>query len=272
MDDDLLEIQRRNFERQFGSLSELGFEDKTVRAGRTAGRKAESETSDSIEASEASEASEVSEASEDEASEEERHQPQVIKFSDPTREVAPLTKQERYFLKTGKQKVFNPIVKDGDDDNIHNDLELQRFLDESHILASYNSEASGADLTLETMTFGDSKKKILNSRLQSLSAVNGSTRKLEKMSMAMRTGMVKAEKHRKAKAIQDAKDNGIILSKEFGKVSDRLVSKKKVNKQKHKALKINSIGKDTKNGLVISRFDINRINNMGKKFKKKGKR
>ena len=179
---------------------------------------------------------------------------------------------------------------DDEEENIKNDLELQRFLRESHILSAFGQNSvSGVNLTLSGLSqgsddidyhddqiIGKARLRTLEMRLKSLSRVNGDSRKidkLEKMPMNLRKRLVANHQRRIAKYEQEARDAGIVLSKvkkgEFrkigssykGDIEKRIGSgiKNKTaerNKRRDRGLKINSVGKNTKHGLVISKEEL----------------
>lgn len=322
----LMEIQRRNFESQFGSLQDMGFKDKSKRAK---GRKSSDSSDEVDEVSENdsddsendsddskngfdSEEEDISislsdsDASEAE-SEPEQAAPKVVKLTDsfnqPPRTIS---KADKKLLRSGRAPTLREIetkekelsklsakqsakAAKEDSENLENDVKLQRLLQESHILAS-QLEYSGADLTLQTIDYedptGKARKKALDSRMRTISALNSATgglpKKLEKMPMKMRKGMIKTHEQRVKRYEEEAKNAGIVLSKvkkgqlrDLGKSSNLIEklgtgSKTKANRQR--GLKIHSIGKSTRNGLVIAQADIDRINNKGKKFSKKKSR
>ncbi|CAK9441366.1 uncharacterized protein LODBEIA_P52340 [Lodderomyces beijingensis] len=325
---DALEIQRRNFEAQFGTVEELGYEDKldskhtkksTSRASRDEDQSGTEDSDEDDFAGFDTDASADSDSGSDSDSEEEPVQlvPKVVKLNSntPPPPPAPSSKQERKLLKSGKAATLSelesarqrsltqtsrrstkPSDTVEDSENLENDLKLQRLLKESHILASANEvnpTFSGADLTLQTMDYDDptgkSRKRILSSRIQELTHTNRRhEKKLEKMPMNMRKGMIAKRDARIAAYEKEAKDAGIVLSKlKKGEVrdlnkgkrvtsqSDRLgngLKSDKVTKMRQRGLKINGVGKSTRNGLVISQSDIDRINNQGKRFNNKKKR
>lgn len=175
------------------------------------------------------------------------------------------------------------------------DLELQRLLGESKILKSLADEQrsknreSGADLTLRTLNdplIGKARVRTLDSRISQLASINGNEKKLhviEKMPMKMRQGMIKKHQDLTRKLETDAKENGIILSKtrkgEFRDIGndksfvskDRIIGKGNFakNRMRDRGLKIQTVGRSTRNGLVLSKGDIAKIE--GPKFQKKGK-
>ncbi|KAI3406675.2 FAF1 [Candida oxycetoniae] len=322
MSDDLeylkaLEVQRRNFESQFGSVEELGYRDLSKQVS-------ESDEETKEEFSERSD-SEKSDESDSEFDDEYQYQeepvknngviPQVVRLNsgaDTSLSPSSLSthsvianKRERKLLKSGRAPTLSEIeaqtanlkqraAKTDSEEisNLENDLKLQRLLKESHILASAANEFSGADLTLQTLDYDDptgrARKRILQSRISELTQLNrGKDKKLESMPMNMRKNMIAKRDLRVAQYERNAKDAGIVLPKtkngevrdlKAGKgvtlTSDRLgngirKSNKKIDKRE-RGLKINGIGRSTKNGLIISPSDIQRINNSGKKsFKKK---
>lgn len=293
-----IEIQRRNFEAQFGSIEEMGYEDKT-KVSDTESLSSDDDDEDEEESDSDDElisgSDDGEEDDDDEIESEEEFkgfdepQPKVIKFKDPTREYQEPTKEQKKLLKSGKAPsllakskptIEKPKTKE-DKENFDNDLELQRFLNESHILSNFKNKESGADLTLQTLDheepIGAANRHILQSRLQKLSSVNGVAKKnLSKMPMSIRKGMVKNRIEKIAKFEKDAREGDIILSKvkkgelrDIGgsvSISERIGTGLKNNKKlKHRdrGLKIQSVGKSTRNGLIISQREIDRINGTG---------
>lgn len=308
-----LEIQRKNFEAQFGSLDDMGFEDKTkVVEEEFEGFSGSDSGSNDSEGSQSDESDESDEMSEDEDSDYSTTNltdnasttsgPKVIRLNDSFSQPI-LSKKEQKQIRSGKilsleeqakkeraqtkltakQQAAN---KKEDDENLENDVKLQRLLQESHIL-SHDLKYSGADVTLQTLDYeeptGKARKKALTSRIRNLSDTKPI--KLEKMPMSMRKGMIRSREKKIAKYEEDAKNAGIILSKvkkgelrdlNMGKgstfQSDRLgTGVKKVNRVRDRGLKIHSIGKSTKNGLIISKKEIERING-GRSSTTKGRR
>ncbi|VEU23160.1 DEKNAAC104271 [Brettanomyces naardenensis] len=163
-----------------------------------------------------------------------------------------------------------------DQANIKNDLELQRLLDESHILSRSSSNYSGSELTLKTLNdgmMGSSRVRTLDSRMSKLSETNRTGgKKLENMSMNLRQGMVKAQMKRVDKYEEEAKEAGIILSKnkkgEFRTIRDTGMTsftdrigkgvKKKV-RMRDRGLRVNGIGRATSHGVVLSKGDIEKM-------------
>ncbi|KAH3681677.1 hypothetical protein WICPIJ_007365 [Wickerhamomyces pijperi] len=312
-----MEIQRLAFEAQFGSLEDMGFDDKTKKEES----ESESESGNDQDESEDnnddfddgddlmkysefpdSEEEEISEEEEEQDSEEEK-KPVVITFRDTTKAYTPPTKEELKLLKSGKSsykrqeppKSKKQQVALGDsEENVQNDLELQRFLKESHILANFNNETSGAALTLSTIDsdnlIGDAKKHQLKHRLSSVSSTNKVAKtNLQKMPMSMRKGMIKSQMEKIAKFEKEAKDEGIVLSRvakgkfrNIGgslslneRIGDGYMNEKKLKKSRFrdKGLDVSAkVGKSTRNGLIISQKDIDRINGAGKFNKKMGKK
>lgn len=309
-----MEIQRANFEAQFGSLETMGFKDRSRKVRDEVKPAVDIEDDieefdsddDVIQMSDAEEDahSEDSEDSEEEdvvLSEESDSDsgPKVISLTTsftPSQKIT--SKQEKNLLKNGRAPTLKEISakelellkltkhqrtqnKEEEDDNLDNDLKLQRLLQESHIL-SHLLEYSGADVTMQTINYedptGKARKRALDLRIRAASAVNSNTnglpKRLEKMPMGMRKGMIKAREGKIAKYEKDAKDAGIILSKvrkgelrdmSFGKGStlslDRLgVGKKQVIKMRDRGLQVHGVGRSTRNGIVIPQADIDRIN------------
>jgi hypothetical protein len=169
--------------------------------------------------------------------------------------------------------------------DLKDDLDLQRLLNESHILKNLSEQrrntdnSSGAELTLKTLNdpiIGKARVRTLDARIQQLASINGDEKKfnkLEKMPMKIRQAMIKAQSKRITNFETDARENGIILSKnKKGNLrqldNDRaFISKEKLigkgniqkNKIRDRGLKISSVGRSTRNGLVLSNKDIAKI-------------
>lgn len=337
----MMELQRQAFEAQFGSLESMGFEDKTR---DLEGAEDEDNTSSSDNTAGGIE-EDVSEFEGDEKDagasksepEEEKvahvvakkvNKPRVIKFQGPSDIYMEPSKKEQKLIRSGKtlsqinKKLMNePSEEENSEDddldgsiereNMENDLELQQFLRESHLLSTfnagtgYNKAESGVGLTLKSinntdvafqddMVMGKARSRTLEMRLGRLSRVNGDERKmskLEKVPMQMRKGMVSKHVQRIERYEQDALDGGIVLSKvkkgQFRKIEStykkdierRIGSSIKRkdemrNTKRKRGLKIQSVGRSTRNGLIISKNEIARINgtNKGKPSGKKGHR
>ena len=177
-----LEIQRRAFEAQFGSLESMGFEDKSKQVLEEEESSQDEEEQDKEEDGASDSGNENQEKSEGEESESfedfsedemqpkktPQRQPKVIKFGGSTDTYIPPSKKEQKLLRSGKApkqtlvdlKAMQEAIEEskgktqgdaGETENLENDLELQRFLKESHLLSAFGSGPSGADLTLETM-------------------------------------------------------------------------------------------------------------------------
>lgn len=200
------------------------------------------------------------------------------------------------------------ILKNGNSskeemENMQKDIELQRLLSESHILSATQSahSYSGTDLTLRTINddpFGKARAKTMTQRLRNLPTdlpMLSKALKLEKMPMQMRKGMLRKEVQRVKKFEQEAKNSGTILSKtkkyelrdlnmsranKVGFKSDfigkHVIGKKQLQNKtgfRQRGLQVQSIGKSTRNGLVINEKDLARITGGGGgKGKGKGKK
>lgn len=206
----------------------------------------------------------------------------------------PLTLAE---LKRKNEQSQSTSTKEGPTSakDFKDDLELQRLLGESSILKSLAEERrnkkgdSGAELTLKTLNeplIGKARVRTLDSRIMQVASVNGDPKKLhkvEKIPMKIRQAMIKKQQERVRKVENEARDNGIVLSKSakgaFRDIgNDRaFVSKDKIigkggatkSRMRDRGLKIQTVGRSTRNGLVLSKSDIARIE--GPKFVKKGK-
>lgn len=296
----LLELQRRAFEKQFGSLESLGYEDKTKTAPKaeTDSDGQDDNVAGSMSSGEESvdSSDEGSENAPEEGSSEQQdvgrpryvRQPRIIKFNGSSDQYVPPTKEDVKQLRTGKSlKLHQPRAvttakespAEGSDDeaeNLKNDIELQRFLSESHLLSAFNS--GGYDNQSVT---GNARARTLETRLKDLSSTNGNAaklNKLEKVPINVRKGMISNHMKKIANFEKDAKDAGVVLSHikkgQYRKIGATYrndierrigtsVGKQQAGstKKRQRGLKIQSVGQSTRNGLVISRSEIDRINN-----------
>lgn len=201
-----------------------------------------------------------------------------------------LERKEQRRSKAEKHAQAQAQQEDGE--HLENDLKLQRLLSESHILAR-SIEYSGADVTMQTLDYedptGTARRRVLDARIRAAARVNSKTgglpSRLEKMPMHMRRGMIKTRDERIARYEREARDAGIVLARvQPGSVrdldagrgltpsTDRLGSGHKVHKRnRDKGLRINGVGRNTRNGLVIAQKDIDRINRTGRGNKSKKK-
>lgn len=307
-----LEIQRKAFEAQFGSLEAMGFEDKTKNETQENSSSVESQESEQEDGDNSSDEAESDASfhgfSDDESSAKQKaahgasRAPRVIKFGGVTDAYVPPSKKEQKLLRLGKAPVRKESESEEDGrsgarhggsdgegnveaENLHNDLELQRFLKESHLLSAFGSTPSGADLTLQTMdnveykddaVFGKARARTLEMRLQNLSSANGRSRKLEKVPMNIRKGMVQKHTKRIQQHEREARDAGVVLSKvkkgEFRKIDrtyrndierrigsgQSAVDPQRI-KHRQRGLQVNSVGRSTRNGLIISSQEIKAI-------------
>lgn len=359
-----LEEQRKAFEAQFGSLESMGFEDKTKDVPEF---QSEDESKEEDSNSNGESSQEEEESKEEESEEEGNiipiargstvsdngrvRKPKVIRFDGPSDIYVEPTRAEQKRIRSGKTLAQNSkkeaqreaarIKQHGNNggegneeedgaqeaENLQNDVELQQFLKESHLLSAFsqsnsanNNAQSGVNLTLESLSsgskndtimyqdnevMGKARMKTLEHRLRGLSKTNGHDKKinkLEKVPMAMRKGMINKHVKRISKFEQDAADGGIILSKvkkgQFRKIEatykkdiERRIGSSIKSKDEERAarrergLKVNSIGRSTRNGLIVSKEEIARINGYNNKgsngrrsggsskgFKKRGRR
>lgn len=193
-------------------------------------------------------------------------------------------------LKKKKQEALAQQLKGSKKDptsakDLKDDLDLQRLLGESHILKNLaearrntNGE-SGAELTLKTLNdpvIGKARVRTLDSRIEQLASINGDEKKLSKLEnipMKIRQGMIRKQQQKITSFENDARENGIILSKnkkghfrqldnDRGFIAkEKLIGKGNVtkNKMRDRGLKIQSVGRSTRNGLVLSSKDISQI-------------
>ncbi|ODV82916.1 hypothetical protein CANARDRAFT_204253 [[Candida] arabinofermentans NRRL YB-2248] len=240
--------------------------------------------------------------------------PIVVKFTDKysPKQLPQQSKDEKKVLKSGKPISLEELklkkkqletqqqkqTKSKEDlENELNDHALDRLLSESHILTNTKKDSfsSGASLTLQTLNhenpIGNTRAKTLTNRIRSISSTNSKygsqPSKLEKMPMSLRKGLIKSRIEKISKYEKDAKDAGIVLSKnkkdEFRNIFDNGVTSitdrigtgiKKEKRIRDRGLKIQSVGRSTRNGLVISKDEIAKLTSSNDKGRrgKKGKR
>ena len=314
-----LELQRRNFEAQFGSLELLGYEDKSK--STETNHTDSNDDSDEFGGFSDNTSTTASESSEDESDNatnlkfvhgkpgakefNKNSLVTVVKLSE-TMPAPPVSKAEVRMARSGRAPTMKEIAEKDkqkpaakkisskeDQENLDNDLKLQRLLSESHILSNLMAH-SGADLTLQTIDFedptGKARRRAIDSRIRQLASTNSATgglpKTLKKMPLSMKKGMIRKRDSRISKYEEEAKNAGIVLSKvKKGHVRDLVSSKgstlvsdrlgtgtKTKNTKRDKGLKISSIGRSTRNGLIISQEEIDRIGGKGKFGKKMGKK
>ena len=324
-----MELQRLAFEKQFGSLEEMGFEDETKKEEdeEASSNDNESESNSEVEDYKLG----IIENSDEEVSSENeepfdsdmemdlkeqeniieekqpKRQPKVISFGDSIKDEVDTFSRVKLTDKIikkmqNKQKpnVTNSSKKnrskknndneeeeeDDDDEierkNLQNDIELQNFIRDSHLLNSFG----GSESNMSNDVVGKARMKVMESQMKNLVSQNkhisnkNKTRivdKIEKVPVNIRKGMIQKHMKRINKFEEDAKDNGIVLAKQskgsFRKIDftykkdiERRIGKGIKSKisnapvMRDKGLRINAIGRSTRNGLIISKNDINKIN------------
>uniref|UniRef100_A0A0L0P6I2 Pre-rrna processing ribosome biogenesis n=1 Tax=Candidozyma auris TaxID=498019 RepID=A0A0L0P6I2_CANAR len=245
-DDDYLkalEIQRKNFEKQFGNLEDMGFVDKSKvqesELSEESDSASESDGDSDVEdqRSEDESSNEDESESEIESLSEEEVKPKVVRLEGDSPAPAIASKEERKLLRKGRAPTIAELERlrlekekitkkqqaqaaKEDSENLENDLKLQRLLSESHILA-HNMEHLGAELTLQTIDYedpvGNARRRILDQRIRAAAATNSRTgglpAKLEKMPMKLRKGIISARERRVLEHEREAREAGIVLSK-----------------------------------------------------------
>lgn len=202
---------------------------------------------------------------ESELEESENEQPIVVKHTESSFAI-PVDKQEmKLFMSTkaplqeapAEPKRRSRATQPSEDEqhNLENDLALQRLIKESHILA----EAGLSGVDLSTGITGKARHKTLQSRLDDLGLKKS---KPETMPMNIRKGMVSKQKRRHENYVERAKEAGIILARPAKKSAGEEGGKKRVVKRE-RGLKIASVGRETKHGLIISKSEIARYSGSG---------
>lgn len=196
----------------------------------------------------------------EESSESEEDGPVTAKHTETSSSSVLSSVERRRFMVSGAPKkagkADKPKKTKEDEEDLKNDLELQRLIEESHILHE-QQEFTGADISIgdPMESIGKNRIKILEARL----AKAGGKKKAEKMPMAIAKGIKAKAKERSEAHKSRAKEAGIVLAHE-----------KKVRKQRvhDRGLKINSVGKSTAHGVSVSQRDIARVQNKTRRRKR----
>ncbi|KAK9449349.1 uncharacterized protein V1518DRAFT_415740 [Limtongia smithiae] len=171
--------------------------------------------------------------------------------------------------------------------NLKNDVALQRLITESHILSEANRK-EGSYFSSASASFdpiGKARLKTLNARIDSLALQSRAHNKAKKtdyyslnpqaledaqkekfnklkMPMNMRKGMLHTQAARQTKYEAKAREAGIVLP-----VKPKATKKSGTSQRKpqDRAPKIQSVGRFTKQGLVVSKSDIARISSKRKR-------
>lgn len=135
--------------------------------------------------------------------------------------------------------------------NLDDDLALQRLIKESHILA----EAGLSGVDISTGVIGKARHKTLDSRMNDLGL-----KKLKEgqMPMKMRQALSAKQQQRKDRHVAQAKEAGIILAR------SATAKEPRKNVKRERGLKINSVGRETRHGLIISKSEIAKYTTKGK--------
>ena len=320
-----MELQRLAFEKQFGSLEEMGFEDETKKEENEEASSSDNESESNSEV-EDYKLGNIENSDEELSSENEepfdsdmemdlkeqeniieekqpKRQPKVISFGDSIKDEVDTfsrvkltdkiikkmqNKQKPNVTNSSKKNNSKKNNEDEEDDdeierkNLQNDIELQNFIRDSHLLNSFG----GSESNMSNDVVGKARMKVMESQMKNLVNQNkhisnkNKTRivdKIEKVPVNIRKGMIQKHMKRINKFEEDAKDNGIVLAKQskgsFRKIDftykkdiERRIGKGIKSKisntpvMRDKGLRINAIGRSTRNGLIISKNDINKIN------------
>ncbi|KAF5099484.1 hypothetical protein D0Z00_001616 [Geotrichum galactomycetum] len=275
-----MDIFRKNFEAQFGQVEGLtetksdddqdnSDSDENISSDNGSGSDDENEIENNedfdlemdqdYEHYNESDDSDASLSSGHEEEKDDDDKPVVVKFLDstPTESFIPDKRQKKLFMSSHapKQEPIEPPAKRDPKDeseeqlNLDNDLALQRLIKESHILA----EAGLSGVDISTGITGRARHKTLDLRLDELGLA---TAKTGQIPMNMRKGMVAKKAQRKERHIREAKEAGIVLARETKK--ELPLGKRDKSKWRERGLKINSVGRETRNGLFISKSEISK--------------
>lgn len=229
--------------------------------------------------------------------ERQRRGPKVVKFQETETDYKPSKKEQR-LIRSGKVPTLQAIEKasasakanandsdsdpDQEQENLRNDIELQRFLKESHLISAFQTDKNTIH---DSELHGKARARTLETRLQSLSATNAvRQRTLETVPMNIRKGMVKKHNERITKYESEARDAGTVLSRvsrgEFRRIDatykkdiERRIGRHTAAGKRAQAggrdgrsgpkrdfgLKVQTVGRSTRNGLKLSAADIAKI-------------
>lgn len=180
-------------------------------------------------------------------------------------------------------------------EDLKNDIELQRLLKESHILAEAREQGrlSGYDISTEydvetrgrrggapggngsgsgsgksNGLFGDARLKAMDLRMNELGMKKRKNMNRKPTNMKILQEKAQERKVDRRRRIDEAREAGIILPKNIlngtdPKYSSSSSSSSKSRKRADKGLQFDSVGKDTKFGRIISKRDIAKVS--GKK-------
>lgn len=281
-DKSVMDIFKRSFEQQFGKVEGLPeSESEEEDSGETYdndsedseeredGEERENDSDLDLEMMEEYEHYQGQEDSEESDPESEDEKPVVVRHTDSSFTVT-ATKQEKKLFMSSKaplqeakaelsSKRQRTEEREEDEQlNLDNDLALQRLIKESHILA----EAGLSGVDISTGITGKARHKTLESRLDDLGVKRAKT---QQMPMNMRKGMTAKQKERHERHVKNSREAGIVLAR--SEVSK--APKKQVKRER--GLKIASVGRETRHGLIISKSEISKYSGTGG-GKKKGRR
>lgn len=130
------------------------------------------------------------------------------------------------------------------------------MINESHILAEGREKLSGADISTDFDPIGKTRHKTLNSRIESLGGFADRNSK-QRAPMNIQKGINAKKQERKEKQEKHAKEAGIVLARPTSSIN------KQTPVKRDRGLKIASVGKSTKHGLVISEKDRQKVTGAG---------
>ncbi|KAG0652396.1 Forty S assembly factor [Hyphodiscus hymeniophilus] len=178
---------------------------------------------------------------------------EVVEHSDFESRLALMSKEELKAFMSSKppssttitSTTLSKVVSSADEDdasetaNLKKDLELQRFLKESHLLESATDHSFS----------GKNRQKATDLRLQALGSKT-SILKQEKMPMSHRKGIIAKQNEREEKRRKEAKENGIILEKA------KMVTKKGNEGKRDRGIGAPGVGRFSGGTLKLSKKDI----------------
>lgn len=280
-DKSVMDIFKRSFEQQFGKVeglpeleseseeNEETFDNESENSEDSEdGEERENDSDLDLEMEEYEHYQEQEDLGESE-SESEDEKPLVVRHTDSSFMVE-ATKQEKKLFMSSKaplqeakpqpsSKRQRTEERDEDEQlNLDNDLALQRLIKESHILA----EAGLSGVDISTGITGKARHKTLESRLDDLGVKKTKT---QQMPMNMRKGMTAKQQERHERHVKNSREAGIILAR------SEVTKAPKKQVKRERGLKIASVGRETRHGLIISKSEIAKYSGTGG-GKKKGRR
>lgn len=251
------DVLRRHFEAQFGKKWSTEVNSRSTKARQIETRKFDRKDAASAGGAQSGESDEGEfNGFSDSDAEAPVSRPVVVRHSEVTT-YQPQRSKRKFLSSTAPRKLDTAQVQAGKDEsdsdeyNAKSDLELQRLISESHILAAAEGQYSGADISggnsLESI--GKHRLRIMDQRL--LNA--GAKRKAEKRAMPLAIRRKQKQEQMEAERRADAEEAGIVLERQ---------KKKRRKLRSTNGLQIHGVGRVSRGQIELSARDIGHI--MGK--------